>query len=334
MVRRLACAAVAVLGLALTPVALADGGPSPGTVWGEGVLAAGGNVRYVALPTDNDTFIGTVRTSDGVIVHSTSYAGSWGIPYVTNGGDVGGLSADGRTLVLTRTLQCCGLRSETSFLVLRAPSFKLREIVDLKGDYAFDALSPNGSKLYLIRHVSDRDLTKYVVRAYDLDAHRLLPRVIADRTQRGWVMAGWPVSRATSADGRWVYTLYQRNGAYPFVHALDSVRGVAHCIGIPWTGSDTAAWNMRLGMKNGGRTLTVHWRSGRSYLNMDTRTWRLSPAGGGFPWWWIPIAALVAAALLFVTRRTLRRARRSAPVLAAGGSGRMPALHDARPESG
>jgi hypothetical protein len=317
MVRRLACAAVAALGLALTPAALADGGPSPGIVWGgEGVLADGGNVRYVAMPLHHDTFVGSLRTSDGVLVRSTSFNGGWGIPYVTNGGDVGGLSADERTLVLAQSLQCCGLRRDTSFLVLRAPSFKLLERVDLKGDYAFDALSPNGKRLYLIQHVSSLDFTQYVVRAYDLDAHKLLPRRIADRTQRGWVMAGYPVSRTTSPDGRWVYTLYQRNGAYPFVHALDSVRGVAHCIGIPWTGGDNAVWNMRLGLKDGGRTIAVHWRSGRSYLNMDTRTWRLSPAGGGFPWWWIPVAALGAAALLFVSRGILRRARRGAPALA------------------
>ena len=172
------------------------------------------------------------------------------------------------------------------------------------------------------------------MRAYDLSAHRLLPRVIADRTQRGWVMAGWPVSRATSPDGRWVYTLYQRTGAYPFVHALDSVRGVAHCIGIPWSGTDTAAWNMRLGLKNGGRTLAVHWRSGRPYLNMDTRTWRLSPAGAGFPWWGILLAGLAAVVLLVLSRGILRRARPSAPALAGGGGGPIPALHDARPESG
>ena len=50
-------------------------------------------------------------------------------------------------------------------------------------------------------------------------------------------MDGYPLTRVTSADGRWVYTLYQNGGVggYPFVHALDTVRGVAHCIGVPLT---------------------------------------------------------------------------------------------------
>ena len=61
-----------------------------------------------------------------------------------------------------------------------------------------------------------------------LRANRLLPGRIADRTQRSWVMQGSAVTRTTSEDGRWVYTLYTNPGGYPFVHALDTVRGVAH----------------------------------------------------------------------------------------------------------
>ena len=75
------------------------------------------------------------------------------------------------------------------------------------------------------------------MRAYDLATHTLLPGRIADKTQKSWVMQGWAVSRATTADGRWDYTLYANPGGYPFIHALDTVRGVAHCIGLPWTQS-------------------------------------------------------------------------------------------------
>src|SRR5205085_2238306 len=79
--------------------------------------------------------------------------------------------------------------------------------------------------LYLIQHVSATNLDRYLVREYDLFADRLLPGAIADRTQRGWVMQGAPLARATSANGRFVYTLYQNPGGYPFVHALDTARG-------------------------------------------------------------------------------------------------------------
>ena len=45
-------------------------------------------------------------------------------------------------------------------------------------------------------------------------------------------MHGNPMTRATSADGRWAYTLYDGNG-HPFVHALDTAPATARCIDLP-----------------------------------------------------------------------------------------------------
>ena len=69
-------------------------------------------------------------------------------------------------------------------------------------------------------------------------AHKLLPGRIADKTQKSWVMQGWAASRVTSPTGRWVYTLYANPAGTPFIHALDTVKGVAHCVGIPWPATD------------------------------------------------------------------------------------------------
>ena len=41
----------------------------------------------------------------------------------------------------------------------------------------------------------------------------LLPGRIADQTQKSWVMQGRATGRATTADGRWVYTIYQNPAA-------------------------------------------------------------------------------------------------------------------------
>ena len=107
------------------------------------------------------------------------------------------------------------------------------------------------------------------------DAHRLLPGRVADKAQKSWVMQGFAAARATSPDGRWVYTLYANPGGYPFVHALDTVRGVAHCVGLPWTSvNQNAIFNAKLAL-SGGR-LAVQFVDGSTWRTIDVRTWRVS----------------------------------------------------------
>ena len=311
MLRRLLCAVVAAL--AVAPVATADGGgPSPGTSQGwDGVTAPGLGVRYVTVPAGANTALESIRKRDGRVINFMPLTGSWGIPGVANDGSTGGLSADGRTLVLADASPQNGqLRNTSSFLIIDTKRWQEKQPLVLNGDFAYDALSPNARTLYLIQHVSAADLTRYVVRAYDLATNRLLPHTIADRTQRGWVMKGYAATRTTSPDGRWAYTLYRNDGGYPFVHALDTVRGVAHCIGIPWQGTQDNVFALRLSLRDGGRQLTIHWRDGTRVASIDTRTYRLARGtegkGASFPWLALVLPALLLpGALLFrvLTRR-------------------------------
>jgi hypothetical protein len=310
MLRRLL--PLVVMALAAAPAALA-GGSSPGVAHGGGgVVGPGGGLRYTTVGTAGHTTVVAIRARSGLVVRSTTIDGGFGIPAVDFNGGKGGLSADGSTLVLGDSTVRNGsyLKKRSSFAVLGTNPLSLQARVSLKGDFSFDALSPDGSKLYLIQHKGGRNLNRYVVRAYDLGSQRLLPGLIADRTQRGWVMQGSPVTRATSAGGRWVYTLYMNPGGYPFVHALDTVRGEAHCIGIPWTGKQDALWKMRLHLTGGGQTLRLDRQSGRTYVAITTGTWRIShpgTGGAGFPWWIVGVAGgaalLIAAALLLLRRR-------------------------------
>ncbi len=172
-------------------------------------------------------------------------AGKWGLPRVSMNNDVGGLSADHRTLVLAQDGDVHdngALSRVTSFAVLGTKPLQLRTTLKIKGDFGFDALSPQGRMLYLIQHVSQENLSQYRVRAYDLTKHKLLTRVIADKRQEDWNMTGYPIGRASTADGRWVYTFYANPNNYPFVHALDTVNRTAVCIGIPfnWSADQTA----------------------------------------------------------------------------------------------
>jgi hypothetical protein len=211
---------IVLLALVLAPAASAAG-PWLGT-------APSGLGAFTAAVHGTATTVGNGSSS-------VSVPGKWGLPRVTLNGAVGGLSANGHVLVLAESFEPTGeLRPSSSFTVLTANPLAVRTTVRLRGDFGFDALSPDGRTLYLIQHVSSQSLFRYRVRAYDLAADRLLAHSIADKRQRGWDMSGYPIARAASRDGRWVYTLYSNAGGYPFVHALDGVNRTAVCVGIPW----------------------------------------------------------------------------------------------------
>jgi len=201
---------------------------------------------------------------------SLALPGAWGFPRVTLHGAVGGLSADGRTLVLVETAGDHPAQA-TSFLVLRTTPLRVLRTVRLRGDFGFDALSPNGSTLYLVEHVSAQRVAEYRVRAYDLQRGRLLGRVVADKRQRDWVMSGYPVDRATSSGGRWVYTLYMNPDNYPFVHALDTASRTAVCVGLPWSWSDDHQAIMDAKVRLDGRRLVIGGR-----FALDTASFRVS----------------------------------------------------------
>ena len=71
------------------------------------------------------------------------------------------------------------------------------------------------------------------MRAYDLRAGRLLADPVTDKRESATEMQGAPISRVTSQDGSWAYTLYARQGRAPFVHALDTVKREAFCVDLP-----------------------------------------------------------------------------------------------------
>jgi hypothetical protein len=299
MLRLTLCWAVAAL--AIAPAAFAAG-PSPGVSQdaSQGVQLPEGDVSYSAEPDGAGTRLVAVRSVDGRVLHQLTLATSWGIPVAAFDGTTGGLSADGRTLVLGDASQYSGpLRTNSRLLIVDAQTLRPRSLVRLRGDFGYDALSPDGTRLYLVNHVSTADALRYVVRAYDLVHRRLLPGRIADRTQRGWVMQGFPLTRVASSDGRMAYTFYSNPSGYPFIHALDTVHGTAHCIGVPWRANQGGLSMLRMTLV--GPTLRLGWPGGRTFISVDTTTYRLShpaTAGGGFPWWAIAVGGsilLVAA---------------------------------------
>ena len=272
--RQLVFLSVALATLALVPAAGAAGPSLPAVEGGAGISAATGAVRYVTRLTKSSTRL--QERIDGRVARTGVAAGAWGVQLATLDGQLTGLSPDGRVLVLSDNVRPTGnLRARSRFAVVDTRTLDVTATIALRGDYTVDALSPNGDTLYLIHHVSQADATKYQVQAYDLSANRLLPGVIADKRQEGWTMAGFPVTRATSATGRWVYTLYRQDTNYPFIHALDTLRHRAVCIGLPVDWANGQGWisNAKLHVAKG--KVEVRGVDGEARFVLDTRTNRL-----------------------------------------------------------
>jgi hypothetical protein len=274
MFRRLGFCLTVLGALAVVSVASAAY-PSPFALQGgQGVLSNDGSIRYVAVGTGEATVVRASKTVGGsTVMSSKSIPGSYGVPMLTSSGPGGGMFHDGKTFVLQST----GLFATTQFVLLNTADLAVRDQIVLKGTFAFDALSPDGSKLYLIQHKSKDDIQHYIVRAYDLSAHQLMPGRIADKAQKSWVMQGWTVDRTGTADGRWAYTLYANPGGFPFIHALDTVRGVAHCVGVPWPQYDSnqsKVFNFKLALS--GKMLVIKMGSGATYRVVNTRNWHVS----------------------------------------------------------
>jgi hypothetical protein len=120
------------------------------------------------------------------------------------------------------------------------------QIIELKGDFDYDTVSPDGSILYVAEHVPGPLDGRYQVRAIDTATGVMREAIIVDKRNIDEAMAGWPVDQEMRPDGL-VLTLY-RGVEHPFIHALDTVDAWAVCIDLPAVGMDDPAaatdWGM------------------------------------------------------------------------------------------
>jgi hypothetical protein len=328
---RRALLAAALLLTAATP-AHAAGGPVPPAFGGAGVSVGGD--RLVALYAGPDrTVIARIRDTDATVTASKFISGVYGVPGVTYDGINTGLSADGSTLVLSSGFNA---RSpNTTLRVFDARKLHSRGTITLRGMNTVDAISPDGRWLYLVDYKNGA-ATSYDVRAYDLQRRKLLAKPIVDPREPEEKLQGIPVTRVSSDDGRWQYTLY--SGEKPFIHALDTEGRTAVCIDMPASvNNDPTGVHLELE----GDTLTV--AGSQPHAVVDLRTFKVSePAAAAPPkpkatatatpkpaantdsgpslvLWLLPLLALGVVAVLARQRRVRESATRARA--AAGQSG-------------
>jgi DNA-binding beta-propeller fold protein YncE len=212
-----------------TPYAVVDGGDGHVLLrLPAGVPASDWHVLYSSHSSGASTIVRAIDPMGGSVQREISVAGDWRLPTIGLARLPGGLSADGGTLVLESNTPASG--TTTRFAIVATEGKRAPRVITLPGRFTFDALSPDGTLLYVIEHLTRSD---YLVRQVDTRTGQLAAGAILDKRNVDERMAGYAATQLPGADG-WVYTVYRGEDG-DFIHALDTQRGVALCIDLPGT---------------------------------------------------------------------------------------------------
>src|SRR3954462_7979628 len=121
----------------------AAGGPVMPVQGGPGGTAPATAARYVAFGAGHETIVEQVLRGEGGVGRTRVLDGVWGVPAITYDQDMTGLSADGRTLVLSE-IQTRFPIHRTPLAVLDARRLTGHARITLPGWFTVDAISPDG----------------------------------------------------------------------------------------------------------------------------------------------------------------------------------------------
>ncbi len=227
---------------------------APDASWGHVLSTSSAN---------GSTVVRTLVVEETADAREVRIDGEWRLPTVGLDPVPAGRSADGSTFVLAQPRSDPYATSTTPsrFAVIHAPAapavgpLRLGRIIEVPGQFDYDALSPDGSVLYVVEHLDDVAGGAYQVRSIDTATGRMDEVPIADKRNIDEAMAGRPITQLRM-DGGMVYTLY-RGTEHPFVHALNSAEKWALCIDLPATGQADAdaASDWALASAPGSRTV-------------------------------------------------------------------------------
>lgn len=180
--------------------------------------------------------------------------GDYELPPATLSGLPGGVSQDGRWLALQSSGSSSAVPPASHLVLVDTTYAEPPRRIDLDGIFSFDAISNDGQRMYLIEHASS---ATYRVRMYAVAVGQLDPNVVFDKSDGSEAMTGLRLSGIPSPDGHWLYSIYVREGASPFVHALSLDGPLAFCLDLPGSGysTDTNAFHWSIAMTAGGTTL-------------------------------------------------------------------------------
>ena len=202
-----------------------------------GELTAGGTRLLTAAPDGDATRLRLLDTATGAVLDERALPAGFHLPVLGPSQRPVAVAAGDRYAALEDTppgAQAGSVTTTHLAVVDLGPGGSTR-LVTLAGDFDVDALSSDGSRLYLIESLAPDAAGKvdYRVRRVDVDTGTLDPHVVVDKSDGEAAMTGLPLSRAFGSDPGWVLTVYGFGAHGPFVHALGVDIGVAFCVDLP-----------------------------------------------------------------------------------------------------
>ena len=198
--------------------------------WGQVLATSAGGAATSAAGAS--TTVRRLAVQPGFGGEQITIPDAWQLPTIGLDQMPVGVSGDGTTIVLVPAAASDGAARTTSrFAILSAVLDRQPKVLELAGAFTFDAISPDGSTLYVVEHLAAPPAGHYQVRAVDVASGRIRPGVIVDKRNLDEAMGGYPISQLVLPTGM-VFTLYQGLD-HPFIHALDTVNGWAVCIDLP-----------------------------------------------------------------------------------------------------
>src|SRR4051794_9837890 len=198
------------------------------------------------------------------LVALAAASGNFELPVVA--GDArAGLSADGRTAVLAEP----PANGRSRFALIDRTAGRVERVISLRGDFGFDALAPDGSRIYVIHYLSGNH-SRYAVQAMRASDPEASLQTVVEKGEPGEKMSGVPTTRTTSANGSWIYTLYDGEGTHPFIHALQSADQFTVCIDLPGLARRRDLTTLRLVLRGSGLTVTDAGRKPLVRVNTES----------------------------------------------------------------
>jgi YVTN family beta-propeller protein len=208
------------------------------------VASPDGSVYY-ALEGSSTTTLRWTEAKTGRSITQLKLPGAYA--FASEGGLApAGFSPNGRWLVLVGDTG-----AKSSFAIVDTSLVKLAAFAEVPGPFTYDAISDDGTSLYLIEKITPEAARAlpgvnaaygYRVRVYDVPAAKLSETLVVDvklaaetnsnnaETRVDGIMSGIYQSSVPSRDGRWNFSFYYNPNRGPFIHVLHLDSRSAFCI--------------------------------------------------------------------------------------------------------